>query len=251
MYKNKFVLSIIHDGCPVREDEYCGIGSSRQVVIPFGDEYIIRLKNKNDRGCTARITIDGTPVSSFGDIIINNGGTVDLERFITTSMDKGKKFKFVSLDHPDVDDPTKSENGIIKVEFRLSKSTNTVKVLQPTTWPWPPFDTYPNPWNKPYLGSDDFGFYTTCYSNFVGTSTNTKCKSLRNTIESGATIEGGNSNQTFTYSNLDVEESPSTTLTLKMVGINKNAPSTNRYCTNCGAVIRKKDKYCGNCGKKL
>ena len=103
MYREKFVLSVIHDGRPVKES---GSRGSRQVAIPFGSEYKIRLKNKNDRGCTARVTIDGIPISNFGDIIVNAGGTVDLERFITSSMNNGKRFKFVDLDHPDVDDPT-------------------------------------------------------------------------------------------------------------------------------------------------
>jgi len=268
MYSQKFVLSIIHDGHPVKES---GSNSNRQVAIPFESEYKIRLKNKNDRSCTARITIDGTPVSSFGDIIINSGSTVDLERFITNSMNSGKKFKFVSLDHPNVDDPTKSENGIVRVEFRLAKTSNGIKILppqdnktQPKPWSpddWP-YDPYP-----PIRWGNDWIYYTnntrtindtnsnpvsyTC-SNFVSTTPiATKCRS-NNMTAPGATIEGDRSNQSFTYSSLDVESFPSAVLTLKMVGIQKSVLHvTSKYCTNCGVEARKNDKFCGNCGKRI
>jgi len=257
MYSQKFVLSVIHNGQPVKES---GNNYNRQVAIPFGDEYQIRLKNKHARSCTARITIDGTPVSSFGDIIVTSGGTVDLERFITNSMNSGKKFKFVSLDNPNVDDPTKSDNGIIRVEFRLAKTSNGIKVLPPTSpWPLSPPNPYPPTW-KPNSTTGDWVYYTNdirsadvtySASNFIGACT-TKCSSNRGMTAPGATVEGGKSDQSFTYSSLDVESLPAAILSLKLVGIQKSvAHITSRYCTNCGIEIRRNDKYCGNCGRRL
>jgi len=267
MYKDKFVLSIISDGHPVKES---GSRGNRQVVVPFGSEYKIRLKNKNDRSCTARVTIDGTPVSNFGDIIVNAGGTVDLERFITNSMSSGKKFKFVELDHPDVDDPTKSENGIIQVEFRLAKEKNGIKISPDQcnppkdTWWLPKFKGFEDN-DGCYCGSSnndctftyDSGTSSKSKSNFrsssvmycssnIGASVSSFCD-----IDSGATIEGSKSNQSFTYSNLEVE-SHRTVLKLKMVGIKHEVKKSKKiYCTQCGHQLRKRDRYCSSCGCKL
>lgn len=235
MYKDKFVLTIIHNGSPVRES---GSRSNRKAAIPFGSEYKIRLKNKNNRSCTASITIDGTPVSNFGDIIINAGGTVDLERFITESLDYGKKFKFVELNHPNVDDPTKSDNGIIRAEFRLAKQKDHIKI---STKRLPSID---------YTGGSSYDylpFNCNINNSAVYCSSNTLCD-----VYEGATIEGGKSTQRFTYSNLEVE-SISTVLKLKIVGIKKTNLSNfqKRYCTYCGYKINKNDRYCAGCGRKL
>jgi len=258
MYREKFVLSVIHDGRPVKES---GSRGSRQVAIPFGSEYKIRLKNKNDRGCTARVTIDGIPISNFGDIIVNAGGTVDLERFITSSMNNGKRFKFVDLDHPDVDDPTKSENGVVRVEFYLAKQKNGIKI---TPSPWEPPASPWYPWYECKTditwvgGSNTFTSETTnkakssdttvaCYFNDAGMKS---CSSFCDT-EAGATVEGGHSGQSFTYYSLEVEPH-ATILELKIVGIRRGKrPVQGRYCTSCGHRIRKNDKYCGGCGRRV
>jgi len=271
MYRDKFVLSIIHDGYPVKE---AGRFSNKEVAIPFGSEYKIRLKNKNDVSCTARVFIDGKKVSQLGDIIINGGGTIDLERYIDRSLDKGRRFKFVSLDHSDVDDPTSSSNGVIKVEFRKSKQ-NTINI-QSDIYVWDkPFDNLPRykednrgpsrriggKWKSsgPDWGASIAGSYssnestgglvqescTTC--NFVQT------RGLSDgAVESGATIEGSKSNQQFTYADLEVENH-AVVLTLKIVGIGNLKKINNanyKYCTRCGQRIKRSDKYCSKCGHK-
>lgn len=256
---NKFVLSVIHDGQSIKES---GNRGSKQVAIPFGSEYKIRLKNKNDRDCTARVTIDGSPVSNFGDIIVGAGSAVDLERFITNSMSNGKRFKFVELEHPDVDDPTRSDNGIIRVEFRLAKKKD-IKI----DWDWrqysPPYQSPPIPY-KFKENNDGMWRYETWYvgdpvKNSDGHNTAMYCASttFNSNVADGATIEGENSNQSFTCSSLDVEAS-AVVLQLKIVGIKSHRNNVSQsgivqkaYCTHCGYVIKKTDKYCGGCGRRL
>lgn len=266
MYKEKFVLSVIHDGHPVKEN---GGRNDKQVAIPFGSEYKIRLKNKNDRSCTAKITIDGTPVSNFGDVIVSAGGTIDLERFIINSMNGGARFKFVDLDHSDVDDPTKSENGVVRVEFYLARQKNGIKIA-PSSW-----KSSKIPWVPPYYGDKSDGVFFDKGPTWIGgmNSSTSEFKSSGNIddatvmfcasgdagirssslvdTEAGATIEGGHSNQAFTYSTLDVE-SHATVFELKIVGIRKNRRTVpKQYCTGCGHRIRKSDIYCGGCGRKI
>jgi len=260
MYKDKFILSIIHDGYPVRE---FGERENKRVALPFNSEYKIRLKNKNNKGCTAKVFIDDKQVSKLGDLIINANGTIDLERFIDGSLDSGKKFKFVPLDHPDVDDPTSSENGIIRVEFRLAKRENGIKInVEPFTykpWNWDDWQfTKPyNPWsgstgdfivyNSGFHsdGSHDGSVQMSFSSNFISDN--------MNSLEDGATIEGGRSNQSFIYSNLDVEDF-ATILQLKIVGIKDSKQADKliyQYCSKCGSKVKRSDKFCFNCGNKL
>lgn len=259
MYKDKFVVSILYDGYPVKET---GSKYNRQVAIPFDSEYKIRLKNKNKVSCTARVFIDGRKISQLGDIIIHAGGTVDLERYIDKSLNTGNKFKFVPIDHPDVDDPTSSENGIIKVEFRKAKDDNTIKIKPDSATPlymednngprmvynwWQTETVYntPNSSSPSYTSNKLFDTY--CNSTF-------SCNDTRSTsdVECGATVEGGLSDQNFVYSDLDVEDYP-TILTLKLVGIRKNKFINNKYkyCTECGQKLRQTDRYCSTCGHRV
>lgn len=258
MYRDKFVLSIIHDGHPVKE---FGERDSKRVALPFDSEYKIRLKNKNSKGCTAKVFIDDKQVSKLGDLIINANGTIDLERFIDSSLEHGKKFKFVSLDHPYVDDPTSSENGIIRVEFRLAKKENNIKInIEPFTykpWNWDDwrFGGSYTPW------ADNTGVYYSginsdgtkdvsvqmsyCSDNFVSNNISS--------LEDGATVEGGHSNQSFVYSNLDVEDFV-TVLQLKIVGIKDSKEADDliyKYCSNCGYKVKRSDKFCSECGNRL
>jgi len=290
MYKDKFVLSVLHDGSPVKET---GRRSKKEIAIPFDSEYKVRLKNKNDRSCTARaipfdseykvrlknkndrsctarVFVDGRKVSQLGDFIIHAGGTADLERFVDRSLDSGKKFKFVPLDHEDVDDPTSSDNGIIKVEFRLAKVRNGMKMLRPKPWPSPPddvrWDVTPNyednngPKNVDWKFWDDnstgggLDYNTTrtvyyCNSDGLSNSGGEATLKKQKSVDAGATVEGGKSGQSFTYSDLEVDNSRVVTLMLKMVGINKERSMNKyKYCTNCGTKVNRRDNYCSECG---
>ena len=275
MYRDKFILSVIHDGHPVKE---VGNWGSKEVAIPFDSEYKLRLKNKNDKSCTARVFIDDKRVSQLGDFILHAGRTIDLERFVDRSLQNGNRFKFVTLDHSDVDDPTSSENGIIRVEFRLAKEKNGIVISQ-EPFVWPPKSKWPTgPDNTWYYektdwtfvdgsGGGDPGNATVYYSQTIGDGVDSvKCsgqatKSFTKSashfvsdsfVEKGATVEGGSSNQSFTYSNLDVETN-ATVLKLKMVGIKKESMRslTHKYCSNCGHKLKRRDKYCSECGRRM
>lgn len=199
--KENFVLNVFNDEYPVKEID-------GKVTIPFDSEYCLFLRNGNDRDCTAKIWIDGALVSNFRDFIIEANSELNLERFVTESMQEGKRFKFVLLDNPEVDDPERKENGIVKVEFRLEKQYKYIapdfRILE-----------YKNIWQS------NGNINTTL--EFDGNSgwsrdSNINC-SVTCSSSSGATIAGSESKQSFHYANIDVENEP-TILTLKIMGIN-------------------------------
>jgi len=200
---NEFTLSIVHDGYPVREID-------KRVAIPFDTEYLIRLKNEHDRKCTAKVFIDGTPVSKLGDFILGAKAEIDLERFLDSSLTEGKRFKFVRLSHPDVDDPNREENGIVRVEFRLEEEpkvyiqSGNIIIRYPDSARWLELD---NKSNIRFMDGE------ATYTN----DTSVLCSNTSST-EPGATIAGSESNQTFYWSHMDVEDQVYA-LELRMVGI--------------------------------
>lgn len=63
------------------------------VKVPFGTEYELRFRNKNDRNAVVQIFIDGENVSGGGYVVRANSH-IDIKRH----SDKDRSFKFVSLD---------------------------------------------------------------------------------------------------------------------------------------------------------
>jgi hypothetical protein len=267
MYKDKFILSIVDsDGHVARETGYKGTNylykGYRAVILPFNSEYKVRLKNKNNRSCAVRLFIDGKMVSNLGDIIVASNSRIDLERFIDTSLNSGKKFKFVSLNDSNVDDPTDEQNGIIRAEFRLAKNTDQI-VLNPN-------NHWQNCFRQPSFYSsdgdvpvdDDYQMYFT-YGDTTNTSftpkdtvsnstvSNSILASNASKVSDGATIEGSDSNQRFIFNYLDLEDNP-VVLTLKIMGMDgKNENEIKKYCNKCGHKIDINDNFCSFCGNKL
>lgn len=117
-YQERFVATILVDGKSQRELNESG---ERTVKIPFGSEYVIRLKNKTGARAVAEITIDGTDVCTGNRrFVLEPNQTVDVERFVD-DLDKGKRFKFISLEEGErtgeIQDPTEPDNGLIVVRF--------------------------------------------------------------------------------------------------------------------------------------
>lgn len=190
-----YVLNIASGCCPLKEIE--GVA-----VLQFDSEYKVIIKNTTYRRVSARVFIDGSLVSAFGDFVIDSGKSLDLERFVTDSLNTGKRFKFVALEHPDVDDPVRSENGIIRVEIRKE-----VKNDGQIQW----YQEYRGvPWDELY----ESGSFIPTVDNLVGISTgnhsdsdgvvfdsgvfsSTTVLTSASSAEIGATVAGSESNQIF------------------------------------------------------
>jgi len=188
-----FVMNVILDDKPVNEI----VGN--EVAIPFNSEYKLRLKNNNTRGSTVRITIDGVAISMLGDLILRANEEIDLERFIDQSLEEGKRFKFVPLDNPEVDDPSRKENGEIVAEFRMEKEETIY--IGPA--PFSGWEYYEN--NIMLLNSTTLDVSTV----------STLCSA---DVQPGATIGGSQSTQRFYKAVIDVEDRIYK-LTLKIVGL--------------------------------
>lgn len=121
-YSNHYVFSVLHNGSPVKEFSE---NNQRTCIVPFDQEYKIRLKNKSSKRAKVKVFVDGSNICS-GDrsLVLNPGQTLDLERWVDDNH-SGKKFKFMSLEKAtqtgEVNDPTAWENGQVKVVFYPEK----------------------------------------------------------------------------------------------------------------------------------
>ena len=250
-YDSQFVVAILHDGHPVRE-------INGTVSVPFSSEYKIRLKNKHSYlRAKARVWVDGRKASNLGDFILNAGETLDLERFLDNDLDSGNRFKFVPLSDKRVNDPTDSNNGIIKVEFYREQKPDDDWKITVNPKPWKPI--------KPWIGDNDGASWQSTPTVFTGGGKGSSCRTT--TIETlcstslasinyvsnsfvdpnvGATVEGGASDQSFAYGSDFLTDTFPVTLTLRIKGISHMETST----IEPPKKIRKKVRFCSYCARR-
>lgn len=264
-YDAQFVLCVLHKGSPVRE-------INGKVHIPFGSEYNVRLKNKHSYlRAKARVWIDGRQVSNLGDFILQPGQTLDLERFLDSSLTQGNCFKFVPLSDGRVNDPTDSENGIVKVEFyrEYDFKIDWPKTTPPKISPYRRGGTGDPDWTfttNPTWTTDTGGpFDILTFNTQTSSTSKINCNASINFLayadmpSNGATVEGNLSNQQFVQGTDFTTDLFPTTLTLRIRGLENRAQSSIstapkqegrvRFCSNCGKRrSRRSDKFCGRCG---
>ena len=228
-YQNGFVVSIIHNGKPLREMNESG---QRVVKIPFGSEYVIRVKNNHQsERAMVELDVDGTDILFGKRIIVPANRSVDIERFVD-SHSTGKKLKFVSIEEGartgEIQDPTSPNNGLIKVKF--FKEIKKPSILRSTKDVSPFLDTWYSRNANDVRGDISITFAT----NIGGTASEAYHSQTFNSVQKeqnsmfcsaslngldgfpattccaqGATVEGGNSNQAFQESSgFDVDPYP-------------------------------------------
>lgn len=264
MYKNNFVLTILHNNQPLREMK------QREVYLPFESEYSLLLENRNNRRAAVNIKIDGTDVFSGDDMILDAYQSVPLERFVVDgNLNRGNRFRFVRAGDSRVSDPGNLENGLIEVEFWLEKSLQRWTTTTDTsTWTHIPY-TYTGSGTanriRSSMGTTDPAFDSRTSINDSSEQTTysanvPQMSSDSNTIshhlflpdgvtDAGATVEGSTSHQRFQNAWFGEKDYPSTTMKLWLRGLDKPfTTKTKLYCVQCGKHLKPSFKYCSNCG---
>lgn len=237
VFKEDRVLCILTNGQVLRE-------VNGEVFLPFGTEYVVRVKNYTSKRCGITIKIDGSYIHPDSTkIIVNANDTIDIERMMVDGdLNKGPRLKFVSVNDPRVSDPGNHKNGLVEVTF--------YDEIEPITYV--PY-TYSNPWWTPGpFGDNEFlrgKPIITCDTSY---SCNVNCNSLQD----GATIAGSTSEQKFRCTNVNLSSIPSLKLQLRLKGIKEDRPifvkdTRSKYCSQCGKKCRFRDKFCSRCGAKL
>lgn len=253
VYSQRLVMCVLVDGIVQKEL------ANGQVNLPFGSEYVLRFRNKNDRRAVVQIYLDGENVSGNGYIIPANDH-VDIRRH----HDRDAAFKLVALDSPEAFDAGKNganedkQKGVIEARFYLEKKEPPRPIhihhhhdhYQPPVvidhhhhHPYYPKPD-PYPWHTPYYtcsgdtkgggatyrnsmlrtcsvgGSSVRGMYEDSPAATLGFADTYADRS--STLQDGCTVEGGSTGQRFTSMHIELE-TECTVLKLFLQGYRKEA----------------------------
>lgn len=238
--------------------EYSSNGA-RTVYMDDRTEFQIKLFNPCATRVSARIEIDGEPLSN--ELILRPGETIWLERY----FDKPNKFRFetytVESGSAAVEYAIRN-NGVIRISFykerpripiyrgRTLICEKGLDSLRDSTGAYTVSSSYnASPIEADHLSMTAMNGFTmsSCSSSC---STNAEC----NTKETGRVSEGSYSSQQFQEIDMDTEILPFATETIKILPRSQKPYTKNDlekvYCTNCGRKIKPKFKYCPFCGTK-
>lgn len=271
MYKERFIVSIKHNGRILRE-------RNDVVTLPFGSEYSLLLKNLESVRAVVDISIDGEDVLDHKSLILNPNEDFELKGFM-----KGKqvtnRFKFINKTK-EISDyrGDRLDDGLVRVEFKFEKKKVTRIVEEKRVCPWCHCSPCMCPrwvtgWTFYYDGgyhckdksSDDFKMYfdggfssdNTVMCNFSDVS-----YTMNNSApleDEGITVKGSKTRQDFSYGYTKPLEESSSVIVIKLRGTKSNGtmvekPVTVRTkltCPTCGKKSKSSAKFCRNCGTYL
>jgi hypothetical protein len=143
MHRDSLVVAVkTADGKVLREDTLSS--SIPTVFLPFNSEYLILLKNQHKRRAVVQVEIDGQDVAPGYKLVLQSGGELDLERWMLDGdREHGRRFKFVSKDHPAVDTPEFGGNGSVRVTWQFEKEPEKplpapIVIHEYHDWDWYP-----------------------------------------------------------------------------------------------------------------
>jgi len=154
MFSNKMVACLKANNKILREVK-------DTVLVPFGSEYSIYLKNLNSVRAEVNITIDGKDVCPEG-LVVNANSEVNIERFIK-DLNTGNRLKFIErTGNIEKHRGVGAEDGLIRIAFKFEKvapKPTWVNVLptyvpQPGHWEWKPNSPL---WTGPLFNTYAYG----------------------------------------------------------------------------------------------
>lgn len=276
---NKVVACVKADGKILRED-----GNS--VILPFGSEYSLLVKNLNSVRIQFKVSIDGTDATDGVWLVVQPNSDFELERFIRNgNIQAGNRFKFIErTDEIEEHRGIKADDGLIRIEYQVEKRPPKVEDVyirrhyEDDPWEWPYHPSRPRPPIR-FGGADlmrssmkstglrsrmtkssapergiraasargaDPGLYKMSHNEFSDSIT-----------EQGITVPGSESNQSFRWTT-SFETGPSEVIVLSLKGAvgGKKASKpltvkTKLSCQTCGTSNKGVNKFCSKCGTAL
>lgn len=248
VYSKNFVVAIKVAGRILREHKDF-------VLLPFGAEYSVLIKNLNAVRAKFKLSIDGTDATSGTWIVVPPNSDVEMERFITNgNWDSGNRFKFIErTSEIEAHRGVKVDDGLVRVEYQ----TEIVHPVVITT-------TYEHPrWpHRPrFIGSvraSGSSFKGIGASAGINTNYTNTCSTgpTYESSEAGITVPGSISNQKFVAGEY-FDTGNSEVIVLHLRGrVGKKAVSapitvkTVWTCPTCGKKS-KQGEFCQGCGTAL
>lgn len=224
MYANQFVAVVKCDGKILREHD-------DTVLLPFGSDYSILLKNLSAKQAKIGVEIDGKDALKGNQILIEPNNSTELLGFMKKNGIVKRAFRFIQkTDDVITHRGDNVDDGMIRITYAFVEpiviySTSDVYPINTTKW------TY------------------TCDSNIAGSVS--YCSTQPNADE-GVTARGAATSQKFDFIsdyNLYGEEK---IIVLRLKGSSEPISiKTKLTCPSCGKKSKSSAKFCSSCGTSL
>ena len=277
MYSNKFIATIKCSNKILREQ-------GNEIIVPFGNEYSIFLKNLESRKALVKITIDGKDIGSS--LIVDAGRSMCIERFITNN-EQGNRFKFINKTEDIIRHRgDRIDDGIIKVEFTFEQEKPNViyhtTIHHDYSYPYYYYPSYPdrrryfNDGNMSisnnrrhnsfsegvtYNNSNNITYKAAYTSNVSSRCSESSLNSLPSKINAneGITVKGSPSFQKFIGDTIGNLEENTYSIVLILKGYNRKEQIATKpilvreklQCETCGKTSKSDAHYCKFCGTFL
>lgn len=271
VYKKNLVAAIKIGGKVLRE-------SSDRVVLPFGSEYSVLLKNLDSVRVQVKVSIDGQDATQGTWLVIEPNSSLELERFIRNgNFEKGNRFKFIERTD-EIEDArgVKVDDGLIRVEYKKEYIAPVPRITYTDVYIPNYVPYYPRPYHWPYYGEtwcnsslSQSGGGNTTRSSYSATN-NVSSGLLNKSVQAmnftasaapenaGITVPGSESNQKFQTASWFATESQTEVLVLHLVGRKGSEPvkqavtvDAKPSCVTCHKVNKASSKFCSRCGTSL
>lgn len=233
------------------------------VVLPFGKEYSIYLKNLNTVNASITVSIDGKDVLGKYALVLEPGKELNLRRSISNDNTTiGNAFKFIEMtDKISEYRGITAEDGLVRIEFQfeceeIKIPKGPIKNQFGDSPYWSQGD-----WNidcsynqkRPNLlrGPGDTHFGQQVFINTIG--------AVAQSVELGVTVPGSIvEDQIFTPTPYKQLEPEIHAIVFKLSGNMEGVPAkqvvtvkTKPKCITCGKVNPSTAKFCSTCGTSL
>lgn len=264
VYNNNFVAVIKCNGKILRE-----VSSDNDVILPFGAEYSILLKNLDNRRAVAEVSIDGTDVLEGRRLVIDANESTELKGVLVNNVVKNA-FKFIQKTKKIQDHRgDKIDDGFIRVKFGFERMIEST-----TTWTT---THYPTMYRSFHSDSSDAVYGSGAISKGMdsgepraiasaGDPNQMRGPSIMASVvdnsfvaqaEEGITVPGSKVNQDFQSTHVGTIEDHGV-LIIRLKGTDHCEPvqqplfvSTKLECPTCGTKSKFGTNYCPDCGTNL
>lgn len=267
MYSNKLAIAIKSNGKVLRE-------FNDTVLIPFGTEYSVLIKNLNTVKCVVSLSIDGDDIADGRQFIIPAGESMEIERFVKSdNLKRGNRFKFIERTGAVSDHRggNKIDDGLIRVQFSFEKqfslngclgtNRSVLRGYTPDTWTSGSHSYYNNGYStSEFSPQGSLSSTVTCSSVSAasGITKGTTANAVNYVNDVGVTSKGSVSNQEFRDVQPVMTDGVEHSMVIMLKGQTEenivSRPITVQHkakCTGCGKVNKATAKFCTQCGTSL
>ncbi len=259
-YKEAFVAVVKCGGRILRED-------GDKVLLPFGADYELMLKNMHARRAVVSVSVDGQDVLSGRQIVVNPNSETTLQGIMDASGHVQSMFRFIQKTKEISEHRgDRIDDGMIRIKFQFEEAPQQF------------------PWDEPLMRRIPIGGDASPFGSSRGFGSPMKGLTVNNVTygqnaesnvtldwmgsepersdvprsDEGITVAGADTHQRFQSTYVGALESESHVIILQLKGSSGGTVvqkpvtvKTKITCPSCGRKLKATTKFCPNCGTGL